>query len=365
MTGAGPVGVGFIGAGVISSTYLENLTSFPDVRVLFVADIDVARAKAQADAFGVPGSGTVEELLAHPEIEIVVNLTIPAAHAEVAMRVLEAGKHVWTEKPFALDRESGKVLLAEAAKRGLRVATAPDTFLGAGLQAGKRLIEDGRIGRPLTALTLFQGPGPESWHPNPDFYYVAGGGPLFDMGPYYLTALVQNLGPVKRVAATASRSTESRTIGSGPRAGESFPVTVPTHLSALIEFESGASAQSVFSFQSALKRGGFVEIAGSEGTLVFPDPNNFDGELTLWSGDDEEHVSTISETGRGTGVVDLARAIRAGVTERASGEQAYHVLDVMVSIVEAAEKGEFVTVETTVEPATSLPVDWDPRAATL
>ncbi len=366
-TGTGPVGVGIIGAGVISTQYLDNLTTFPDVRVLFIADIDLTRAEERATAYGVPGFGTVDELLAHPDIEIVVNLTIPAAHVEVATKVLAAGKHVFGEKPFSLDRESGKALLADAAARGLRVATAPDTFLGAGLQTGKRMIEQGRIGTPLTALTLFQARGPEAWHPNPDFLYAKGGGPLFDMGPYYITTLVQNLGPVARVSATASMARATRVIGSGPRAGEEFPVEVPTHVSALLEFESGASAQSVFSFQSPLVRAGFVEFSGTVGTLVFPDPNNFDGDLLLW-GEESEEAETIPTTAiasRGTGVVDLARAIRGGVPERASGEQAFHVVDILVSILEAAETGQWVEVASTVALAESLPEDWDPRTATL
>ena len=367
MTSTARVGVGIIGAGVISSQYLDNLTTFPDVEVLFIADLDASRARDQAEKYGIPGSGTTDELLAHPGIEIVVNLTIPAAHVAVAMQALEAGKNVWTEKPIALDRESGSALLAEAARRGLRVATAPDTFLGAGLQTGKRLIEAGRIGSPLTALVQFQVPGPESWHPQPDFLYAKGAGPLFDMGPYYLTALVQNFGAVERVAATSSTSRATRVIATGPRAGEEFAVEVPTHISALIEFESGASAQAVFSFQSALRRAGVLEISGTEGTLVFPDPNMFEGDLTLWSHstDVPETISTQSQTGRGTGVVELARAIRAGVAERASGELAFHVLDIMVSIAEAAESGQFVAVDSTVPLATSLPEGWDPREATL
>lgn len=363
---SGPVGVGIIGAGVISTQYLDNLTTFPDVRVLFIADIDVDRARARAEQYGVVGFGSTEELLAHPDIEIVVNLTIPAAHVAVAKQALAAGKNVWTEKPIALDRQSGAELLAEAQRLGLRVATAPDTFLGAGLQTGRRLIEEGRIGTPLTALTLFQVAGPESWHPSPDFLYAAGGGPLFDMGPYYLTTLVQNLGPVSRVAATVSTARQVRVIGSGPRAGEEFPVEVPTHVSALLQFASGASAQSVFSFQSHLSRSGFVEIAGTEGTLVFPDPNMFDGELLLWGeGDEPERIETVKVAERGTGVVDLARAIRAGVPERASGELAFHVLDIMVSIIEAAESGAFVDLTSTVAVQPPLPADWDPRAATL
>ena len=362
----GRVGVGFIGAGVISAQYLENLTTFPDVEVRFIADIDLARAQAQAEKFGVPGFGSVEELLLDDEIEIVVNLTIPMAHVEVALQALAAGKHVWTEKPFALDRVSGQRLLDAAHAAGLRVATAPDTFLGAGLQSARRLVESGRIGAPLTALTLLQSPGPEGWHPNPDFLFQEGAGPLFDIGPYYLTALVQLFGPVARVSAVASKAKPVRVIGSGPRAGETFDVTVPTHVAALYEFESGQSAQSVFSFDSKLRRTQF-EVAGVDGTLVVPDPNTFDGDLTVWGVDDEPEVipAVGTTTTRGTGVLELARAIRAGRPERASGEQAFHILDIMVSTIEAAESGQPVTVASTVAIAPPLPEDWDPREKTL
>lgn len=362
---AGRVGVGVIGAGVISNQYLENLTSFPDLDVRFVADIDLERAKAQAEKYGVAGSGTVEELLADDAIEIVVNLTIPKVHVEVALQVLAAGKNVWSEKPFALDRASGTELLEAAHAKGLRVATAPDTFLGAGIQSARRLIENGDIGVPLTALTLMQSPGPESWHPNPDFLFQEGAGPLFDIGPYYLTALVQLFGPVARVSASASKARETRVIGSGPRAGEEFAVTVPTHVSALYEFESGQTAQAVFSFDSKLGRTQF-EVAGADGTLVVPDPNTFEGELLVHGGDGIETLpSTGTSAGRGIGVVELARAIRAGVPERASGEQAYHVLDIMVSTIEAGESRTPVDVQSTVQVAPALPEDWDPRAETL
>jgi predicted dehydrogenase len=361
----GPVGVGVIGAGVISTEYLKNLTTFPDIEVRFVADIDEARAQAQAEAFGVAGSGSVDELLADDKIEIVVNLTLPKVHVEVALRALEAGKHVWSEKPFALDRASGKQLLEAAHAKGLRVATAPDTFLGAGIQSARRLVESGAIGAPLTALTLMQSPGPESWHPNPDFLFQEGAGPLFDIGPYYLTALVQLFGPVARVTAAASKARESRVIGSGPRAGEEFAVTVPTHVSALYEFESGQTAQSIFSFDSKLGRTQF-EVAGLEGTVAVPDPNTFTGDLIVHGADGIETVpATGSTSSRGTGVVELARAIRADRPERASGEQAYHVLDIMVSTIEAGVSGLPITVESTVTVAPALPEDWDPRAATL
>ncbi|MBT1621468.1 Gfo/Idh/MocA family oxidoreductase [Curtobacterium flaccumfaciens pv. oortii] len=367
-TRSGRVGVGVIGAGVISDQYLSNLTVFPDVEVRFIADIDLPRAAAQAEKWGVAGSGTVEELLADDDIEIVVNLTIPAAHVEVALQVLAAGKHVWGEKPYALDRESATELRDAARAAGKTVSVAPDTFLGAGLQTALRTIRDGRIGKPLNGLTLFQSPGPESWHPSPEFLFAYGAGPLFDIGPYYITTLVQTFGPVKKVTATASKSRATRTIGSGPKAGTEFPVDVPTNHSALIEFEDGGSAQSVFSFESDRGRTGVVEIAGETGTVVFPDPNNFDGDTELYAlgAEEPETIPAVGSTySRGTGVVDLARSLRAGDENRVPGALAFHVLDVMVSIAEAAERGEAVLVESTVSPSQTLPEGWDPAEQTL
>ena len=364
---SGPVGVGIIGAGVISREYLSDFARFPDVDVLFIADLDLDRARTQAETFGVAASGSVDDLLARDDIEIVVNLTIPAVHAEVGHRILAAGKHVWSEKPIALDRESGRALLDDAASRGLRVACAPDTFLGAGLQTAQRLIDDGRIGRPLTALVLLQSPGPESWHPNPEFLFDAGAGPLFDLGPYYFTALVANFGPVARVTAAASTARPTRTIGSGPRAGTEFPVVVPSQHSALVEFESGASAVAVFSFESEIQRT-VLEITGAAGSLVLPDPNQFDGASTvLVLGDDggESVEPTGAAEGRGTGVVELARAIRAEVPERASGSLAYHVLDIMVSVAQSATSGAPVVLESTTPRPEVLPEGWDPTSATL
>ncbi len=363
----GPVGVGVIGAGVISDQYLGNLTKFPDLRVLFIADLDEARAAAQAEKWGVAGSGSVDDLLAHDDVEIVVNLTIPAAHVEVALRAVEAGKHVWGEKPYALDRESGRRLLQAAKDRGVRVAVAPDTFLGAGLQTGLRTIRSGKIGTPQTGLTLFQSPGPESWHPSPEFLFARGGGPMFDIGPYYLTTLVQVFGPVAKVTAAASKAHDTRVIGSGPKAGTVFPVEVPTNVTALIQFESGASAQSVFSFDSKLERAGFVEISGTEGTAVFPDPNMFEGDTIVHTGADEPETipATGSTFSRGTGVAELAQAIREGRRERVPGELAFHVLDIMVSLDESASRGETVVVESSLEPTPDLPESWDPSVPTL
>ena len=365
---SGPVGVGVIGAGVISDAYLTNLTSFPDVRVLAVADLDVERAAAQAVRHGVARSGGVDAVLDDPEIEIVVNLTIPAAHVEVGLAALDAGKHVWTEKPLALDREAARKLLDRAQEKGLRVASAPDTVLGAGLQTARRAIEAGRIGEPRTALAIFQTPGPERWHPAPEFLFQQGGGPLLDMGPYYLTVLVQVFGAIRRVTATANRARDTRVIGSGPRAGTEFPVIVPTSVTALVEFDRGGSAQLVLSFDSALQRTGFVEVTGTRGTAVLPDPNRFDGSTTLHLPNRSE-PETLTAQGhdaeRGTGVLELARAIRSGAAERASGALAHHVLDAMLAIDESAAKGRTVDVASTVEAPPALPENWDPRATTL
>ena len=249
-TRRGPVGVAVIGAGNISKAYLDNLTVFPDLKVLVIADLFEDAAEARAKEYGIPEWGGVDAALNHPDVEIIVNLTIPAAHVEVATAAVNAGKHVWTEKPFALDRESGLGLLKTADAAGFRLGCAPDTFLGASLQTARRIIERGHIGTPLTALTMFQTLGPESWHPNPAFLFARGAGPLFDMGPYYITALVQTFGSVRRVAAVGSKAKEVRVVGSGPKAGEEFPVEIPTHVSAMLQFEGGQSSHSVFSFES-------------------------------------------------------------------------------------------------------------------
>ncbi len=364
----GPVGVAVIGAGVISKEYLTNLTSFPDVKVHIVADLFEEVAVARAAEFGVPTSGGVQDALSHPDVEIVVNLTIPAAHVEVATAAVKAGKHVWSEKPFSLDRESGIGLLKTADAAGLRLGCAPDTFLGAGLQTALRLVARGDIGVPLTALTLMQSPGPESWHPNPAFLFQEGAGPLFDIGPYYLTTLVQTFGAITKVAGFGSKSRETRTIGSGPKAGEAFDVTVPSHVSAIAQFAEGGSSQSIFSFDSPLERTGFVEVTGTEGTLAFPDPNNFTGDLTLTrrGTDEPEVIPAVGATStRGSGVLEMARALREGRPHRAQGEMAYHVLDAMVSISESVETGEFVSLSSTATAAEPLPEDWDPYASTL
>ena len=367
MSGSGPVGVGVVGAGTISEQYLANMATFPDLDVRFVADLHPDVARRQADRFGVAESGTVEQLLAHDGVELVVNLTVPAAHAEVASAALAAGRHVWNEKPITADMAAGLALIAQADAAGLLLGAAPDTFLGPGLQTARRMIEAGAIGTPLTASVVMQYGGPHRWHPNPGFLYGPGAGPLFDMGPYYLTALSQTFGAVTRVAARGTSAGPTRIVGTGPRAGEEIAVAVPTYVAALYDFESGGVAQATFSFDSPLKRMGVVEIAGTEATIAAPDPNNFTGEVRLNRGvDDWEPVPvTGAEGGRGIGAVDMARAIRTGEPHRANGRLALHVLDTMFATAASIETAAFVPVGTRFDPIPALPEDWDPTALTL
>ncbi|MFJ6567663.1 Gfo/Idh/MocA family protein [Streptomyces sp. NPDC091292] len=363
----GPVGVALVGAGVISGQYLRTLAAFPDVRVIAVADLDVERARAVAGEHGVPVAGDLATVLAVPEVELVVNLTVPAAHAQVATAALRAGKHVYGEKPIAPTAGEAEKLLAEASERGLLVGNAPDTFLGAGLQSALRALRAGHIGEPVAATTVVQSLGPESWHPDPAFFYQPGAGPLFDLGPYYLTSLVALFGGVSRVAATAATARARRVVGSGPRAGEEFPVDVPTHVSALLTFDSGVRATSTFSFDSAHRRIQF-EVVGTEGTLAVPDPNTFDGPLRLRANGSEEwrDLPVDGRTdGRGLGVLDLARAVRGGSAPRASGSLALHVLHTMAAIGESAGRGAFTDLPPRPAPPAPVGTDWDPCAATL
>jgi predicted dehydrogenase len=371
----GPVGIGFIGTGMISNTYLENLTSFPDIRVIILGDLDVERARAQAVAHGIAESGTSADVIAHPDVEIVVNLTIPAVHAAVASSALAAGKHVWSEKPISVDRESGLELLALSRVTGLRVGVAPDTVLGPGIQTARRAIARGDIGVPLSAQMVMQHGGPDLFHPAPEFLFARGAGPLFDMGPYYFTTLIHLFGSVDRVAAVGSRPRDTRTVQVGERVGQSFPVEVPTHVSALTQFAGGGVAQSLLSFDSPRITVGVFEVTGSEGTMLIPDPNTFSGEVTItrnpaiaeeW-GEQEWH--TVPEegviAGRGLGVLDMARSLRGNVPHIATGDVGYHVLDTLVAIEESAASGEFVSVASSVGDVPLLPEGWDPFEATL
>lgn len=377
-SGGGPVGVGLIGAGNISDQYLTNLTSFPDVRVVAVGDVIEERARAQAEKYGVPRAGGVDVVLDDPEIDIVVNLTIPAAHVAVSEAIIDAGKHVWTEKPIGVSREESRRLLERADAAGLRIGVAPDTVLGPGVQTAKRAIARGDIGRPLFAQTAFQWQGPEIFHPNPAFLYAKGGGPLLDMGPYYVSALVHVFGPVAAVAALGLQGTPTRTVQVGELAGQEFPVEIPSTLSVLMDFEQGGQAQSLYSTDSPLLRHGVVEITGTEGTIVIPDPNTFGGAISITrpltrmfvppEPIEQEIIDVAQEgvlSGRGVGLLDMARSIAAGRQHVATGEFGYHVLDTLLSIEEAAASRRFVAVDSTLAEVGTIDASFDPFAATL
>jgi predicted dehydrogenase len=354
-------GIGIIGCGNISDIYLQAAEKFPILDITSCADLDMARAEAKAAEHNIRAC-TVQELLDDPTVEIVLNLTIPAAHAEVDLAAIGAGKSVYGEKPLALNRNDGAAVLATAEKAGVRVGSAPDTFLGAGLQHCRRLIDDGVIGEPVAATAFMVGHGHEHWHPNPEFYYKAGGGPLFDMGPYYLTALVALMGPVRRVTGSDRITFAQRTISSQPLAGTVIDVEVPTHVGGVLDFANGAIGTMIMSFDVWSSSLPWLEIYGSEGTLRLPDPNTFGGPVLYKRGRDAAWTDLpvtlpYAENSRGLGVADLAHALRSGRPHRASGAMAQHVLDIMQALGEAARDGQHVPLSTTCQRPEPLPED--------
>ncbi|AOZ91499.1 Gfo/Idh/MocA family protein [Paenibacillus crassostreae] len=347
------VKVGIIGCGNISAIYLENLKRDPMIEVVACADLVQDRAKERAQEYGVASVYSVEEMLARPEIELIINLTLPATHAAIDEAVLKAGKHVYGEKPLAISLEDGRRVLDLAEDRGLRVGSAPDTFLGSGIQTAKQAIANGLIGKPISATCFLMGGGPESWHPSPEFFYEVGGGPMFDMGPYYLTALVTLLGPIYRISASAGIQIFTRVIGSGPKKDTMIPVQTPTHFSGTLDFEEGAIATMIMSFDipggSALP---CLEIYGTEGTLAIPDPNFFDGDVKLRRrGEEQWEILTpifkSAHNERGIGVRDMAESIHAGRDHQASGRLAYHVLEAMYAFEKSSTEGKHIILEST------------------
>lgn len=359
------VRVGIIGCGVISGIYLKNLPTFEAVEVVACADLVLERAQARAAEFRVPRACLPEDLLADPSIDLVVNLTIPKAHAEVALAAVDAGKSVYNEKPLTVRREQGQELLRRAAQRNVLVGGAPDTFLGAGLQTCRQVIDDGLIGQPVAATAFMAGHGHEHWHPDPAFYYQIGGGPMFDMGPYYLTALVSLLGPIERVAGSARITFPERTITSKPKSGEKIQVETPTHVAGTLDFRSGAVATVITSFDVWSHSLPKIEIYGSEGTLSVPDPNTFGGPVKLRRGRDADWEDVpvtrhYSGNSRGLGVADLAQALRSGRPARAGGRLAYHVLDTMHAFLESSETGHYSHLESSCDRPAPLPADLPP-----
>jgi predicted dehydrogenase len=353
-----PVRVGVVGCGVISDIYLENAKRFPILDIVACADLVPERAAAKAEKYGVPRTPSVADLLADPEIDLVLNLTIPAAHAELALAAVESGKSVYNEKPLTIELEDGRRLVELASAKGVRVGCAPDTFMGAGLQTCRKLIDEGKIGEPVAASAFMLSHGPESWHPDPNFFYQHGAGPLFDMGPYYLTALVSLLGPIRRVTGSARASFAQRTITSTPRSGEKIDVRVPTHAAAVLDFAAGPVATFVTSFD-VWGRANSIEIYGSEGSMALPDPNTFGGPVRLRRPDATEWedlplTHDYADNSRGLGLADMAEGIRNGNPHRASGDLALHVLETMHAVHNASREGRHIELTSTVDRPAAL-----------
>lgn len=346
-----PARVGIIGAGNISDAYLRSAKAFDNFEIRAVADLDRQRAEAKAATYGAKDL-TVAELLAADDIDLIINLTVPAAHAAVSRTVLEAGKHVYSEKPLASDRVDAEALLLQAEQRGLRVGCAPDTFLGAGMQSAREALDSGLIGEPVAATAFMMSSGPEHWHPDPAFFYAVGAGPLFDMAPYYLTALVNLFGPIERLSGSAVMGRKQRPILSKERLGQHITVETPTHVSAQLEFRAGPAATLLTSFDSLASELPRCEVYGTEGTLSLPDPNTFGGPLRLKRANDDEWQTLASdrpysENLRGLGVAEMVAALAEDRPQRASGALAYHVLDAMSSVLEAAAGHHWVELTST------------------
>ncbi|MGW3137404.1 Gfo/Idh/MocA family protein [Streptomyces sp. NPDC001139] len=349
--------IGIVGLGFISRAYLDTLAPHPDVEIVAVADLDTSRAREAARQLPGARQSSAEALLDAPDIQTVLSLTTPAAHADIALGAIARGKHVYTEKPLADTFAGGKAVVEAAAKAGTLVGCAPDTVLGTGIQTARAALDKGLVGRPLAAQAVMVTPGHERWHPQPDFYYAQGGGPLLDMGPYYISALVQLLGPVRAVTGAAARLRDTRVIGSGPRAGERIAVAVDTHVSGVLEHDNGALSTLTTSFDGVATTSAPIEVHGETGTLAVPDPNHFDGRVrhfALGGTDWHELEPSAGYAGgsRGVGLLDLLH----GGRPRAGGELALHVLETMTALLRSAAEGRRVTLETTAERPAPVPL---------
>jgi predicted dehydrogenase len=361
--------VGVVGCGNISTAYFRLAPLFKGVRVVACADLKAELAAAQAKAFGLRAM-SVDELLAAKDIDIVVNLTIPAAHYAISKAALDAGKHVYSEKPFVLSLKEGLDLKKRAEKKGLRIGSAPDTFLGGAGQQARALVDSGRIGKITSGVCHVMNHGMEHWHPNPDFFYAVGGGPILDLGPYYISSLVQLAGPVKRVGALTSIPQAKRTIANGPRNGQTVPVETPTTIHALLHFESGAVVTLNASWDVWAHGHAPIELYGEDGTLYVPDPNFFGGTVGLTAKDKPlkklppwKHPLGVpnQDSPRGplanyrtVGLADMALGILEDRPHRCSLDFALHAIEIMTAILQSGETGKFVTLSTTCERPAAL-----------
>ncbi|MCL2411023.1 MAG: Gfo/Idh/MocA family oxidoreductase [Treponema sp.] len=340
--------IGVAGIGNISKIYLDNLTGMfgKKVKLAAVTDVALNRAEKASADYNVKEFKSLDDML-NSDIDILLNITPPKYHFEIACAAVKAGKHIFNEKPFCTKREEAEEILKLAKEKDVRVGSAPDTFLGAGIQTCRKLIDDGWIGKPVAATAFIMNHGPEHWHPAPDFFYKDGGGPMFDMGPYYLTALISLLGPVARVCGSAKISTPTRTITNQYQFGKTINVDVPTHIAGVLDFKNGAVGTLITSFDVYSHSLPCIEIYGTEGTLKVPDPNTFGGPVYVRRFREEEWyqiplLKSFSENSRGLGITEMAMAIKENRPHRASGELAFHVLDIMQGLHDASAKSRFI-----------------------
>jgi len=361
-----PNRVAIVGCGVIAPTYAKTISEFGHLELVACADILPERAAKLAADHPTAKATTLEGVLEDPEIDTVVNLTPPTEHPAVTRATLEAGKAAYSEKPLDLRISDGHELVGLAEGRGLRLGCAPDTFLGVGLQTSRAAIDAGLIGEPIAANAFMQQPGPERWHPHPDFFYAQGAGPVFDMAPYYLTTFIQLLGPARRVTASGRMTHKQRVIRAGPRQGELIEVEVPTHVVSVIEFASGAIASLVTSFDVQASRYRNIEVYGTEATLSVPDPNTFGGPVGVRRSGETEWTQLELQPARipqsrGIGLAEMLWAQSRGRPHRASAAQALHVLEIMDGAIAAAEGGRHVELQTTCPRCEALPVGLAPN----
>lgn len=358
-----PVRIGIIGAGNVLAQYLAKADLHEQISIEFLADLNLDAAKAQAEQFGIPAYGTVDELLARPEIEVVVNFTPPVFHARVSTQILEAGKHVFTEKPFATNLEDARALVELAREKGLKIACAPATFLGGGMQTSRKLIDDGYIGEPLSAVATFTCRGYEHWHPNIDPFYSPGAGPMLDIGPYLISNLLNFFGPARRVSGQVQRSSETRPkYRDGKQIGE-VRVEVPTHITGSIEFESGAVATVITSWDIWNASLPFIEIYGTQGVLSTPHTDLYSGEPTVRRGDERDlgddwypphggdwrtmPMTHRGDAGRAIGLAEFAHSVRNEVDSRIDMDFAYHSLEILLAFERSSETGAHVEIQST------------------
>jgi predicted dehydrogenase len=356
------LGIGIIGCGNISTSYLRLAPLFKGLEVRSVADVNMDAATARAAEFNTAAQ-SVDDLLANPAVDVVINLTIPDAHYAVTKRILEAGKHAYSEKPLVLTLEEGVTLRDLAKSKGLAVGCAPDTFLGGSHQQARAVLDEGRIGTVTAAVACVQNHGPEGWHPSPEFFFLPGAGPMLDLGPYYVANLINLLGPVRRVGALTSSATPTRTIGSGARAGQEIAVKTPTNIHALLEFHSGATVNLTTSWDVWHHKRNHFELYGTEGTLYVPDPNFFGGTVEVAGRDgvltalepwdhpfgkvNQNHNGRDLANYRTAGLADMVAAVQGGRDARCSLERTLHGVEVMTACLKSGETGQFVTLTTT------------------